>query len=578
MSSKLRLRNNHGDLLTLENSDTSTAQGDRTLSVNNITHTVDTIEVLQAMSDKHNLVYVTGYHAKDDGAFGSNFFKLVTDIGQVDNGGTIIRTVNGVYELQYSGAVNVKWFGLTTTSAIGTNTTIFQTILDSFDTINVECLLELNQITIDVARHRIYGVNDGAGFNFVNSLDTECILFKGSTGIPYAQNGNGLFDLTITGDRATQTGLKLHNLNYPSGALSHINIERCNIFGFNIGIDYGDNAYLIRHLSVDIYDCNTCLYSDGTGSDYGENWSYSGCAFYNSSKIVDVTGSGHDMFFQACSFDYSTYIFYNISIVSVFLSQCHIEYNHTVEDSFFSVSGNEGYLSINNSFLLSTVDGTSTARLGLCNDGHVNVSHTKIHNFGRSCTLPYLVEATNGGKIDVFRNSFLNLDNTAKGFSNVNLFNNNLAYITGDTAAITTMRTGTNIILSNGTNTDELNVKKTYGGGSNSSFAIYFPLNGASRYKVKITTLVDSGMSGTSYWSFYSSKYGITIDPESLFRLAGSVLQGTAVSTNANNITINDYFGTETDTSVEYGLIAVNLNNVNGSGHTLNLKIEIYGI
>ena len=71
----------------------------------------DTIEELRLMTSTPGTVYVTGYHIANDGAFGSHFFKKVTDTGQVDNGGTIIRTVNGVYELQYSGAVNVKWFG-----------------------------------------------------------------------------------------------------------------------------------------------------------------------------------------------------------------------------------------------------------------------------------------------------------------------------------------------------------------------------------------------------------------------------------------------------------------------------------
>jgi hypothetical protein len=71
----------------------------------------DTIADLRLMTTTPSNVYVTGYHTANDGAFGSHFFRLATDTGQVDNGGTIIRTVNGVYELQYSGAVNVKWFG-----------------------------------------------------------------------------------------------------------------------------------------------------------------------------------------------------------------------------------------------------------------------------------------------------------------------------------------------------------------------------------------------------------------------------------------------------------------------------------
>jgi hypothetical protein len=74
-------------------------------------------------------VYITGYHTANDGAFGSNFFKLATDTGQVDNGGTIIRTVNGVYELQYDGAVNVEWFGASSTKT--DNQVYIQKAMDS---------------------------------------------------------------------------------------------------------------------------------------------------------------------------------------------------------------------------------------------------------------------------------------------------------------------------------------------------------------------------------------------------------------------------------------------------------------
>jgi len=73
----------------------------------------DTIASFRLMERTPEYIYVKAYDSSGntDGAFGSNFFRLATDTGQVDNGGTIIRTVNGVYELQYSGAVNVKWFG-----------------------------------------------------------------------------------------------------------------------------------------------------------------------------------------------------------------------------------------------------------------------------------------------------------------------------------------------------------------------------------------------------------------------------------------------------------------------------------
>lgn len=76
---------------------------------------VDTIAALRLREDTPLRVYVTGYHTAGDGAFGSNIFKLRTGVipdGSYDNGGTVIETVNGVYDLQYSGAVHVKWFGI----------------------------------------------------------------------------------------------------------------------------------------------------------------------------------------------------------------------------------------------------------------------------------------------------------------------------------------------------------------------------------------------------------------------------------------------------------------------------------
>lgn len=80
------------------------------------TATVDTLADLKSISYPANTVWASGYHAKNDGAFGSHIFRLkgVKTI-ETDNGGTvIIATIGGVdyvYELQFNGAVNVKWFG-----------------------------------------------------------------------------------------------------------------------------------------------------------------------------------------------------------------------------------------------------------------------------------------------------------------------------------------------------------------------------------------------------------------------------------------------------------------------------------
>jgi hypothetical protein len=80
-----------------------------------VTFKTDTIATLRNLTNTPNTVYVTGYHTANDNAFGSHFFKWNPTSIVPDNSGTIIA-VNGIptgrYELQYDGALNVKWFGV----------------------------------------------------------------------------------------------------------------------------------------------------------------------------------------------------------------------------------------------------------------------------------------------------------------------------------------------------------------------------------------------------------------------------------------------------------------------------------
>lgn len=81
-----------------------------------LTVTVDTLADLKNISYPANTVWASGYHTKNDGAFGSHIFRLKgVKTTETNNGGTvIIASIEGtdyVYELQYYGAVNVKWFG-----------------------------------------------------------------------------------------------------------------------------------------------------------------------------------------------------------------------------------------------------------------------------------------------------------------------------------------------------------------------------------------------------------------------------------------------------------------------------------
>lgn len=75
---------------------------------------VDTIADLRALTSTPDRVWLSGYHTKNDGAFGSNIFRWEPTSTKDDNGGTIVKldsVATGRYELQYDSAVNVKWLG-----------------------------------------------------------------------------------------------------------------------------------------------------------------------------------------------------------------------------------------------------------------------------------------------------------------------------------------------------------------------------------------------------------------------------------------------------------------------------------
>ena len=159
MSSKIKLNNNQGDTITLEHSDTISSLGSRVIPLDNITHKVSTIAELRAMTERPEFVYASGYHTKNDGAFGSHFYRLATDTGQVDNGGTIIRTVNGVYELQYDGLLKAEWFGV---KYDGTNEAAL---------LHIAMAVGITEITSNIRVDSTY---------IVNGVDIPVVTFNGS--------------------------------------------------------------------------------------------------------------------------------------------------------------------------------------------------------------------------------------------------------------------------------------------------------------------------------------------------------------------------------------------------------------
>lgn len=108
------LNNNLGAEFSIVHTDDSGAIKVTSRDLNTVT--VDTLSDLRNLPNLAEYVRVTGYHTANDGAFGSHIFKLIKlKDSETDNGGTVILAnidnIEYVYELQYNGPVNVKWFG-----------------------------------------------------------------------------------------------------------------------------------------------------------------------------------------------------------------------------------------------------------------------------------------------------------------------------------------------------------------------------------------------------------------------------------------------------------------------------------
>lgn len=201
-------------------------------------------------------------------------------------------------------------------------------------------------LTIDLSYINLEG--NSATLDFTGNPAHTSIYVTATKIPPYFNNHIGeIKNLFIDGKssgtvRSSSTALTIDSSVNGSG-VAHIDLTKLNIKGFSVGIKYCNHAYLIRHNSLDIFDCTTCLLMPSGYIDYGENISFYGCTFYNSGTAVTIQYPSGEFDFFGCSFDYNSLDFYINSSV-VMLSQCHIE-----GDCRMNVSGSGAILQINNS-------------------------------------------------------------------------------------------------------------------------------------------------------------------------------------------------------------------------------------
>ena len=170
---------------------------------------VDTIADLRAMTKSYNTLWVSGYHTKCDGAFGSNIFEWDSTSVEDDNGGTIIKLdslTTGRYKLRYYGSANVKWFGA-------------KNSIDNDGSIFINCISKHNNIIFDEKFTFIFDKT-----NISISHESLYIDFKGTT--QTFKNFGGLIGKNC---KTATLNISIDADNtYFKGVLKAINLEKFN--------------------------------------------------------------------------------------------------------------------------------------------------------------------------------------------------------------------------------------------------------------------------------------------------------------------------------------------------------------
>jgi len=322
--SKIKLLNNQGDEVTIEHSNTSSKQGNSIVNIKDVTKQVDTIADLKALDGSHKLVYVTGYHTKGDGAFGSHFFEWDATSTEVDNGGTIIALTSvatGRYKLKYSGSVNVKWFGAKGDGVTDDTKAIQKTIggYSNKNTIYIPSGDYLITSTINTGTYKnIIGEDQNNTTLLFNSLDSFLFEFDAFTNIKNLK----LKNITGTGEKtaiASYTPTTSSGMN--NSILDTIIIED---FYYGIGSDQGLTRAMIYNSifkKVKVYNAHKGLLI-GAGSNAN---TFINCEFWNNYIPIHLNNNTTVNFIE-CTFENSGLLDFLIEVsYNINFETCYFE-------------------------------------------------------------------------------------------------------------------------------------------------------------------------------------------------------------------------------------------------------------
>lgn len=258
------------------------------------TKKIDTMAKFRLLSIPFPRVWLSGYHTKNDGAFGDTFYRLKgLKTSEVDNGGTIIVTniasTEYVYELQYSGEIYAEWFG-----AVGDD------IVD--DTV---------------------ALNNAGGTGEAIQLEPKVYKCTDTVTLDCNTNGNGAV-LKFYGTTIDNLLTKNTEANYKNISIDGSNVTNCKHGIFSDASLYEPDNEIYENIIVKNlqHASDSCMgivlfRSGGSGSIYGK-------FNINNCRVENISGSS-----TAKGIHVS---FSNNSFSNVFIDKCHIEEISPVAD------------------------------------------------------------------------------------------------------------------------------------------------------------------------------------------------------------------------------------------------------
>ena len=252
-----------------------------------ITKKVDTLANMRAMNELPETVWCSGYHSKNDGAFGSHFYRLKgLKTTETDNSGTVIVVSVGgsdyVYELQYSGSVNVKWFGSFNESSFN-NAKTYATLANK--TLLMDGVFDLD-FSIDFLENTSITIT---GSSVINITGTQATVFNFNKNSKLFGNG-----AKISISNSLWEGVVL---NCEADRITHLSdiiaseLYLVSTYSKGTAIKLSSNTSAYRGLNFNTF--SNIIYK---GFDYGillDNPVATGNGWINSNSFINCTSRGN---------------------------------------------------------------------------------------------------------------------------------------------------------------------------------------------------------------------------------------------------------------------------------------------